>query len=144
MQTLKTQQQGQPSRQQIFNWIQSLLSDVPLSLKVEDFGKGTIYCRILHHYFPGIISINRIIWAPKSEYENLLNLRIFHNAVVQLKLPLAFDPVKLSKEKLADNWVFLVAFYRQLAAQEEIVRPQEENKFNNPYFTPFSLPKRPI
>ncbi len=87
----------QPSRQQIFSWIHSLLNDIPLSLKVEELGKGTIYCRILNHYFPGVVLISRIIAAPKSEYENLINLRILQNAFLQLKINIVFDPAKLSK-----------------------------------------------
>jgi hypothetical protein len=110
---------NQPSRQTIFSWIQSLLGDVPPSLKVEEMGKGNIYCRLLNHYFPGVILINRIIWTPKSEYENLINLRILQNAFLQLKISIAFDPIRLSKEKLNDNWPFLQAFYRYLTQNTE-------------------------
>lgn len=73
-----------------------------------------IYCRIINHYFPGTILINRIIAYPKSEYENTLNLRILQNALGYLKISLAFDPFKLSKEKLPDNWNFIAALYRYL------------------------------
>lgn len=110
---------NQPSRQQVFSWIHSLLTDVPLSLRVEELGKGTIYCRILNHYFPAAILINRIIAAPKSEYENLINLRILQNAFLQLKIGILFDPAKLSKEKLNDNWAFLVAFYKYLTHSDD-------------------------
>lgn len=110
---------GQPSRQQIFSWIHCFLNDIPLSLKVEELGKGTIYCRILNHYFPGAISINRIIAHPKSEYENLINLRILQNAFLQLKISIVFDPVKLSKEKLNDNWAFIIAFYKYLTHSDD-------------------------
>ena len=88
---------SQPSRQAIFAWIHSLLPDVGPGLKVEELGKGSTYCRLLNHYFPGVILINRIIWTPKSEYENLINLRILQNAFLQLKIPIPFDPVRLSK-----------------------------------------------
>lgn len=116
---------GQPSRQLIFGWIHSLLSDVPLSLKVEELGKGAIYCRILNHYFPNIILANRIIWQPKSEYENLINLRLLQNAFLQLKISILFDPIRLSKEKLNDNWAFVVAFHRYLTHNCEDFPPEE-------------------
>lgn len=124
---------GQPSRQLIFGWIHSLLNDVPLALKVEELGKGSIYCRILNHYFPGIILASRIIWQPKSEYENLMNLRMLQNAFIQLKISIVFDPIKLSKEKLNDNWAFVVAFHRYLTQNCEDFAPQEEPKLPNFY-----------
>lgn len=124
---------SQPSRQAIFSWIHSLLTDVPPSLKVEELGKGNIYCRLLNHYFPGVILINRIIWTPKSEYENLINLRILQNAFLQLKIPIPFDPIRLSKEKLNDNWPFLQAFYRYLTQNTEEAYPAEEMKMPSFY-----------
>ncbi|XP_031472754.1 microtubule-associated protein RP/EB family member 1B-like [Nymphaea colorata] len=128
---------AQPSRQQIFAWIHSLLNDVPPSLKVEELGKGSIYCRLLNHYFPGVILINRIIWAPKSEYENLINLRILQNAFLQLKIAIPFDPVRLSKEKLNDNWPFLLAFYRYLThnCDEQYPPPLPEDPKSPPSTT---------
>lgn len=137
---------GQPSRQQIFSWIHSLLNDVPLSLKVEELGRGAIYCRLLNHYFPGVILINRIIWTPKSEYENLINLRILQNAFLQLKIPIPLDPVKLSKEKLNDNWSFILAFHKYLTQNCDEQYPAEEMKAPSYYhpFPPTMLPpKRP-
>jgi len=80
-------------------------------------GKGVLYCRIINHYFPGAILINRIIAHPKTDYENTLNLRILQNAMAQLKIVLPFDPFKLSKEKLPDNWNFIAALYRYLNPQ---------------------------
>ena len=57
---------AQPSRQTITAWIRNILPDVPVNLRVEELGKGVIYCRIINYYFPGVILINRIIWQPKS------------------------------------------------------------------------------
>lgn len=59
---------SQPSRQNIINWIHTLLPDVPVSFRIEELGKGVVYCRIINYYFPGVILINRIIWQPKTEY----------------------------------------------------------------------------
>jgi hypothetical protein len=126
---------SQPSRQVVFSWIHSLLGDVPAGLKVEELGKGSIYCRLLNHYFPGVILINRIIWTPKSEYENLINLRILQNAFLQLKIPIPFDPLRLSKEKLNDNWPFLQALYRYLThAADDAYPPAPPEDHKMPTF----------
>ena len=91
---------SQPSRQNITNWIHTILPDVSPNLRIEELGKGVIYCRIINYYFPGVILVNRIIWQPKTEYENTLNLRIAQNVMAQLKINVPIDPIKLSKQKL--------------------------------------------
>lgn len=58
--------------------------------------------------------INRIIWSPKSEYENMLNLRILQNAMAQMKINIPIDPVRLSKDKINDNWSFAGLLFRYL------------------------------
>lgn len=102
------------TRQQIGNWVHTVLSDVLPSFKIEELGKGVIYCRILNHYFPGIILMNRIIWTPKSEYENILNLKVVQNAMTQLKISIQIDPIRLSKERLNDNWTFICGLFKCL------------------------------
>ena len=62
----KPMTQALPSRQQIASWVHSIINEIPLNFKIEELGKGVIYCRLLNHYFPGVILINRIIWHPKS------------------------------------------------------------------------------
>jgi hypothetical protein len=52
-------------------------------------------------------------------------LRIFQNAVAQLKLSLLIDPSKLSREKLPDNLSFAVSFYKCLNPHDES-NPQVE------------------
>jgi hypothetical protein len=110
---------GQLSRQTVTNWIHSLLPDVPAALRIEELGKGTHYCRILNHYFPGTILLNRILHHPKSEYENTINLRILQNAMAQLKIHVPIDPIRLSREKLSDNWTFVTALFRYLTHTHE-------------------------
>jgi hypothetical protein len=59
-------QASQISRLTIMNWLSSFLDDINANMRVEDFGKGVIFCRIVNHYYPGAVSLNRIIWNPKT------------------------------------------------------------------------------
>lgn len=56
----------QISRPVVTSWLHSLLPDVPATLRIEELGKGSIYCRVINYYFPGAILVNRIILHPKS------------------------------------------------------------------------------
>lgn len=129
--------QPQPSRQAIGAWIHMLLPDIQPNIRIEDLGKGVTYCRIINYYFPGSILINRIIWHPKTEYENTLNLRIAQNAMAQLKINLPIDPIKLSKEKLNDNWTFVTALYRYLTQSQEepLANSAKEEKLSYNVYT---------
>lgn len=57
---------AQISRPVINSWLHSLLPDLPASLRIEELGKGSIYCRVINYYFPGAILANRIIHHPKT------------------------------------------------------------------------------
>ena len=56
------------SRQQILGWVHSILPDHPPLTRIEELGKGVVYCRIISHYFPGVVPLNRLLPQPKSEY----------------------------------------------------------------------------
>lgn len=55
-----------PTKTIIFNWIKNICLDSSPRFKVEDLGDGVAYCKIINHYFSGIISLNRIILHPKT------------------------------------------------------------------------------
>lgn len=55
-----------PTKTLIFNWVKNIVTDSPLKLKVEDLGDGLAYCKIINHYFNGIITSNRIMAHPKT------------------------------------------------------------------------------
>lgn len=116
---LRHQATPTPSRAHILHWIASLLPDSPPPARIEELGKGTTYCRIINHYHPGAITLSRIIAHPKTEYENMLNLRILQHALNALKIHIPIDPLRLSKEKLNDNWNMINSLYKHLAQQEE-------------------------
>ena len=54
----------------------------------------------------------------------MLNLRIMQNACNQLKLHLPIDPLRLSKQRLNDNWNLIIALHRHLAPDHT---PPEEH-----------------
>lgn len=54
-----------PSKTVITIWLKSLFPDLPLATKIEDFGDGVIYCRLLNHYY-GNPPHSKITWSPKN------------------------------------------------------------------------------
>lgn len=55
-----------PTKSTIFNWIKQIVPDANTKMKVEDLGDGVVYCKIMNHYFPGSISLNRLNNSPKN------------------------------------------------------------------------------
>lgn len=55
-----------PSKAHIVNWLRTMFPDLPIQLKIEEFGNGVIYCRILNHYYPGTIPPVKILMSPKN------------------------------------------------------------------------------
>lgn len=87
-----------PSKTIIINWLRGLFPDLCPNLKIEDFGNGVIYCRIMHHYY-GTPPLQKINWHPKNEYEYMNNLKNVQAALLQEGLGLPFDVNKISKRK---------------------------------------------
>ncbi len=54
-----------PSKTIITSWLKSLFADMPLSAKIEDFGDGVVYCRLLNHFY-GNPPHSKITWSPKN------------------------------------------------------------------------------
>lgn len=44
---------------------------------------------------------------------------MLQNTMAQLKINIHIDPIKLSKEKLSDNWVFVTALFKHLSQNHE-------------------------
>lgn len=57
--------------------------------------------------------------------------------MAQLKINLPIDPIKLSKEKLNDNWTFITTLYRFLTQSQEELLPSfaKEEKLNYNVYT---------
>jgi hypothetical protein len=88
-----------PSKSVIFGWIKQIVPEASTKMKVEDLGDGVIYCKIINHYFPGSVNLNRLNLNPKNEYEYSLNLKLFQNALTLHKVTVPFDVAKISKQK---------------------------------------------
>ena len=54
----------------------------------------------------------------------MLNLKLAQNAMVQLKINIQIDPIRLSKEKINDNWAFICALYKYLNPNSEELAAQ--------------------
>jgi hypothetical protein len=54
-----------PSKHTILSWIKSILPDLTLNLKIEDFGDGVLYSRLLTYYY-GLPTNSKIILTPKN------------------------------------------------------------------------------
>lgn len=104
-----------PSKTVINSWLKSLFPDLPLSTKIEDFGDGVIYCRLLSHFY-GNPHHSKITWAPKNEYEYANNLKHVQNALLQLNIGISFDVGRVAKRRFLENWALINAFYRHLSA----------------------------
>lgn len=100
-----------PSKVLIINWVRSLFPDLPQTLKIEDFGEGLIYARILNHYYGNPIH-TKISWHPKNEYDYINNLKQVQTALTQLSIVLPFDVNKIAKCKFLENWSLINSFYK--------------------------------
>lgn len=55
-----------PSKSHIINWLKTLFPDLSVNQKIEEYGNGVIYCRIINHYYPGTIPSAKILVNPKN------------------------------------------------------------------------------
>ena len=85
------------SRQEMLAWVnRSLLSDFK---KIEDMCTGAAYCQLVDSLFPGAIPMKRVKFCTNLEHDFLNNLKLFQQALVQLKV----DKVILMFGKLQAN-----------------------------------------
>ena len=111
-----------PSKTVIISWLRSIFSNLPLNIKIEDFGDGVVYCKILNHFY-GNPTHTKIIWAPKNEYEYVNNLKHTQSALLQLGITIPFDVNRVSKRKFLENWALINAFYRHFSSPPEETLP---------------------
>ncbi|XP_058126671.1 microtubule-associated protein RP/EB family member 1-like [Anopheles ziemanni] len=96
------------SRIELLAWInRTLLSDFK---KVEELCTGAAYCQLMDVLFPGCISIKRVKYCTNVEHDFLSNLRMFQNALVQLKVDRSVPIERLAKGRFQDNFEFLQWF----------------------------------
>lgn len=98
---------AEPSRQELVNWVNATLQlDVA---KVDDCGKGFVYCQLLDSIFLDI-PINRVNFNARNEYEYLNNFKILQAAFTSHGIDRPIPVERLVKCRLQDNLEFLQWF----------------------------------
>ena len=105
-----------PSKTLITQWLKTLFPDLPNSLKIEDFGDGVIYCRILNHFHNNPPQ-QRICYNPRNEYDYVNNLKHVQAALLQQGMVIPFDVNKISKRKFLENWQLINNFYKHYSGE---------------------------
>ncbi|XP_035789523.1 microtubule-associated protein RP/EB family member 1-like [Anopheles albimanus] len=96
------------SRIELLAWVnRTLLSEFK---KVEELCTGAAYCQLMDVLFPGSVPLKRVKYCTNVEHDFLSNLRLFQNALVQLKVNRSVPTDRLAKGRFQDNFEFLQWF----------------------------------
>ena len=52
--------------------------------RIEAFGAGNVYCQIMDIIYPGKISISKVNWKARLDYEFIANLKILQSCFDRL------------------------------------------------------------
>lgn len=96
------------SRAELLGWVNTTLK-MNLS-KIEQLGAGSAYCQLLDMMYPGKVSLAKVNWKAKSEYEFINNFKILQQSFNKLGVNRNIDIGKLVKCKYQDNLEFLQWF----------------------------------
>ena len=101
---------------------------------------------ILNYYFPGSIALNKVHFNPINEYQCLLNLKLFQNALQVNQIVVRFQLGKIAKLRFQQNWimanlvynVFVLKCYNfsfDLDAQfdEQMIKNSRKRSFSNAF-----------
>jgi len=109
-------------RAEILEWINATLQ---LKLtKVEETCTGAVACQIVDSLFPGVVQMNKVNWAAKSDWEYVANYKVLQAAFAQLKIDRYVDVDKLIKGKYQDNFEFC-QWLKKFAANNETGAPYD-------------------
>lgn len=111
VQTKPSTPSNTPSRTVIGAWLKSLFPELPISPKIEDFGDGIVYCKLLNHFYNSPPH-SKITWAPKTQYEFANNLRHVQSALLQHGIAISFDVSRVAKRRFLENWALINGLYR--------------------------------
>ena len=92
-------------RGELISWINDTFQ---LSVnKVEQCATGAVYCQIIDAIFPGTVSMAKVKWGAKHDYEFVENYKVLQQAFAKNEIKRYIDVDKLVKAKYQDNLEFL-------------------------------------
>eukprot|EP00347_Sterkiella_histriomuscorum_P009338 403341594 len=71
--------------------------------KVEQCATGALHCQIIDAIFPGTVSMSKVKWGAKHDYEFVENFKILQQALAKNEIKRYIDVDKLIKAKYQDN-----------------------------------------
>lgn len=54
--------------------------------KIEQLGTGSVYCQIIDVLYPGSVSMNRVSWKARNDWEFIVNLKILQQSFQKNKI----------------------------------------------------------
>ena len=92
-------------RGELLSWANETFS---LSLsKVEQCATGAVYCQIIDAIYPGTITMGKVKWGAKHDYEYVENFKVLQQSFAKNDIKRYIDVDKLIKAKYQDNLEFL-------------------------------------
>ena len=70
-------------------------------------GSGAVYCQIIDVIHPGKVSLSKVNWKAKNDYEFISNLRLLQNSFDKIGIKRHVEVEKLAKAKYQDNLEFI-------------------------------------
>ncbi|XP_052897542.1 microtubule-associated protein RP/EB family member 1-like [Anopheles moucheti] len=128
------------SRIELLAWVNRML--LAEFKKVEELCTGAAYCQLMDVLFPGCLQLRRVKFCTNVEHDFLNNLRMFQNALVQLKVSKAVPIERLAKGRFQDNFEFLQWFKKFFDANYDGKEYDPKGARNNApmgYGTPSTL-----
>ena len=106
------------SRKEILDWINATL-DLNVT-KIEQLGTGAVYSQLVDAYIPGAVTMSKINWKAKSNYEFINNLKVLQGAFVKLNVNKVIEVERLAKAKYQDNLEFIQWLKKTLSDGKEV------------------------
>ena len=92
-------------RGELLEWINNLLQ---LNVqKIEQLASGAAYCSVVDAVFPGTVSMSRVNWMARNDFEFVANYKILQQAFEKNGVEKWIDVDKLIRGKYQDNLEFV-------------------------------------